>query len=589
MANRFLKPQKANDTYHPVDHYIPLPFNEIAETLKQRQNNYDQNRAYQERAEDMFNQVGTRAVDTPAKNKIIQDYNNEIQDVVKNKYNNDWGAAGEELSDITRKYARNPFWKAAQGEYANAVENQKFLDEAKKNGKGVLHFNDRNEYNGTSVLDENGNVRDISHLRPDSRVQMDWSKAMGDATKLHANTFAGAARKGGVAGYLEQINSGGISDKQVRASLGDATNRLLSTQEGRQMLEYYTRRSGGDQDAALKQIQGELLSHGMQQVHSNTERKYIGDKEWDLNADLAKISLKEAAKKKEAIAGRAQMIPNTSTQGITMQDNAALYGTNKMTIPFYGQSNRTYNDFHNSYTPTGKMFVYGNGENRAKSGQPSDQPLKDATFVKTIVGYKIAGGKNAGAPLTKGVAGSGGDSADDNHIQKDEYGNMYIVNEDKERIPVQPQAYKLFTTKDGKTGMEEADRHESMRDLGGMNLSGQRFIEKSGSAHDGSRRAELRISNGELMHYLGIGPDQLDENSPTYNSKAAQKITQLARIERDGIKSKEDEQLVDEMENLLDHGYDQIAVQPGILNYKPELTPKSLLGTASEKDTENED
>jgi hypothetical protein len=579
MANRFIKPQKANDVYHPVDHYIPLPFNDIAETLKQRQAGYDAGLAYKNDAEDQLHEAPSRNIDLAQKNALVNQYNNDIMDTVKNKYNGDWGAAHEDIANITRKYGRNEFFKRAALAANTEAEHQKFLDDARKQGKPVLDF-DRSHYD-TPVMNEDGSFNDLS--RPESQLQLDWSKAMKDATALHANTFTSAAQRAGgdAKGYLQYVKNNGISDRQVRNSLNDARVRYLSSKEGQQHLDYLTRGQGLDQDSAVQRIDHDLLASGMQQVHTNQDRGYMKDLEQEHQNDMEKAMLaahaKVAASKHEAMKLAPKMVPNLSNKGMDVQDNAAVYGTNKLSVPYLGKSDRDYNHYYQHYKPEGRAFAFGDNEGRAKYGQPTDETYDGVRFKNTIVGYKIMAGENAGAPLSKGATGSAKDTADDNHVLE-ENGQHFVINQDGQKIPVQPQAYKMLTTKDGKTIMEEANQFESMRDLGGANFSNQDFIEidpQNGTVKN-------KLSNEQLQQYLG-GPNAIFNNPHLLGMM--QKVSQ---IERDGIKSQEDAQTVNTFKQLLDQGYYETHVLPSVINPKTEFTPKNSLGVDNEKENTDE-
>jgi hypothetical protein len=568
MANRYWKPQKADTPYHKVDRHIPLPFEEMAAVLKERQNQYDTTSNAQLAEQDKFNKFQTRGIDAAGKNHIIGEYENEIKSVL-DQHGGDYGAAGRDLDAVARKYSQNEYWNRAKDAYTQEEAYNKFANEAKAQGKTVLDFN--RKFKETAVYDpQTGQYNDVGSW--DSAQGLDYGSRMSNDMKLHADTFGTALQQAGgdIQGYLKYATVNGISDGKVRRAVDEGYTRYMHSDEGRQHTRKLIEIDGMSAGQAQQEIKNGLLAAGMQQVHSNVTPHYMADQEY---AYEQKAKAAKAKAEKEQADNAPMLVRNNTNKGMDTKASD-WWGSSDISVPTFGESSRAHNKEMKQYKPTGRSFVFGEDANADEGEGMTD--ARDVIYHKMVVGYKIIDPNHElkGSPLSKGGDDASVISDADNNVKR-EGSKFYVYGEGGKKYEVAPQAYKKFSDVDGNVILEEPNTFESYQELG-RNLSGQNFIDFE-PTDAGTTIVKTNFTSHDAVEYL----DFLPRNEVMYALK------ELSRIEQTGIQDEEDAQLVETVNQYMEEGMKRKAQSRNIIA-KDSYTAKGSLGERETQELEEE-
>ena len=127
---------------------------------------------------DQFNQIPTRAIDTPYKMQKVQEASKSAFDVLK-KYNYNYNKAFPELNAVQNKTMNDPFWQQA---VKNLKQEEQFdaLDTEMRAKHGQKYYNTGQDYKVTPTVSEDGKV---NSLKFDYGIQPDYRSLSEELTK----------------------------------------------------------------------------------------------------------------------------------------------------------------------------------------------------------------------------------------------------------------------------------------------------------------------------------------------------------------------------------------------------------------------
>lgn len=153
--------------------FNPIPLEFIQQQFDRRQGAYDQGYATALAAKDMYSGVEVGENDIINKNNIVNEFVNNTDRLVQEKYGGDWGRAAKEVARTVTDVRQNPFWDTAKILKSRQEEERQLVQ---KYGPKALQFK---SVQGIGAIDPTtGKVRRPEELDFDVQEQGDWQGYM---------------------------------------------------------------------------------------------------------------------------------------------------------------------------------------------------------------------------------------------------------------------------------------------------------------------------------------------------------------------------------------------------------------------------
>lgn len=258
--------------------FNPIPIEFVQEQLMQRQNRYDQAYAGALDAKDQAAQAEVGMLDVAYKNKIVEDFKNNTNKIVEERYGGDWGKASKEIARTVTNIRSNPFWNAAK-----EMEKQRQLAQQLKlkYGQDAVIFNDPTTM---TTMDEYGRVRTPESIQPDIIQKGDWVRTaqelMGNI-KPDSNPYG--LSQSDIAAFLEYGDVTQISPEKIEKFANDPNIQRAFINRHQELPRIFTEgnaqmksRFGIDEDTDIGSfVKNQLLAAGRPMESRQVRRQFI--------------------------------------------------------------------------------------------------------------------------------------------------------------------------------------------------------------------------------------------------------------------------------------------------------------------------
>jgi len=153
--------------------FNPIPLEFVQQNLQQHQQKYDVGYGEALAAKDMYGGAEVSENDIANKNKIVGDFTNNMDTVVKEKYGGDWGRASKEVARMVTSVRQNPFWDTAKILKERQAEERKRTSEY---GNNTLVF--KSLMGQGSIDPATGKTITPDQLQYDILEKGDWNKTI---------------------------------------------------------------------------------------------------------------------------------------------------------------------------------------------------------------------------------------------------------------------------------------------------------------------------------------------------------------------------------------------------------------------------
>lgn len=158
--------------------FNPIPLEFVQQNLQQHQQKYDVGYGEALAAKDMYGGAEVSENDIANKNNIVNEFTNNMDTMVKEKYGGDWGRASKEVARMVTNVRQNPFWDTAKILKERQEEARKLKSQY---GSEALIFND---LTGRGSIDPaTGKTITPDQLQYDIRKRGDWAGSIDDLLK----------------------------------------------------------------------------------------------------------------------------------------------------------------------------------------------------------------------------------------------------------------------------------------------------------------------------------------------------------------------------------------------------------------------
>lgn len=257
-----------------ISMFNPLPVEYGRENLERAANRYDYWLTNMLETKDAYSQIPTGAEEIPIKNQLLGNFMDQNEEIVKTKYQGDWGAAAKELAARTTQLKSNEFWQ-----YAPILQQRREEERRLKTqfGPNALPFK---SLSGKQFFDQTGKFigkpEDMDYeieerLNDVPVMESMWNQIPEIRNYVEDQEIRNAA--GQVIGYKTGISEG-ISKDMIKNYLGEAFSRYQDTANYSQRKREYMELNGITSDEADAKIKSDLLSTGMERVGMSSTWRY---------------------------------------------------------------------------------------------------------------------------------------------------------------------------------------------------------------------------------------------------------------------------------------------------------------------------
>lgn len=255
-----------------VNTYVRPDLQYAAAALQSRQGQYDAAEQLNLETQGKYSQYAVRGVDLADREKLVQDYTVQAQEIAEKKYGGDWGAALPEIKALSASTARNPLWGAFTSNLAQEKSYLELEEANRKAGKQTLYFN--RDARTKRTRNEDGSINSVSW---DAEAQGDWVKARKEALGTIAKSGGSGALTGaGVRGMLKYIDSEGVTGGDVERVAMQGFQGYLTSSEGNQEMKQLLH-NGYSRKDAMKMVYQNLVGAGANQVGTITKQHIAND------------------------------------------------------------------------------------------------------------------------------------------------------------------------------------------------------------------------------------------------------------------------------------------------------------------------
>lgn len=253
----------------------PNMFNFQMQLLNKKQQQYDTGYSIALDTKDKYSSFNTDPEDVPVRNQALDQFTGTVNDLVKSKYNGDWGQASKEVAGLVTKFKSDPVWETMQfAQKQRAMEDELTA----RYGPNYLGFKGMR---GKSILGENGKLRSVKDMQIDVQERLQDLPVMDKLwDELSPQSLAGthfAKRKlpnGQEVDVLVDSTGAKIDEKLVNKELNNMLKVYRDTPNYQQRVREYTELNGMSVDEAENKIKQDLLEVGM------TKRKSTYQENW---------------------------------------------------------------------------------------------------------------------------------------------------------------------------------------------------------------------------------------------------------------------------------------------------------------------
>lgn len=251
--------------------FQPIPMEFVQQQLGARQQRYDLGYGTAIQTLDKYSNFETDPEDIARKNSLIDSFTEDINTLVQDKFQGDWGKAAKTVAKNVTKMRQDPFWDLARQAKVLRSEERKLRAQF---GPEALPFK---SLVGKSVYDpEQGYISpedltyDIEQRLNDVPVMESmWNQIPEIQRSLEPEkvTIGGET-------FLKYGATKGISRRQVLDYLDNAFERYQQTNNYKQRFREYTEMYGMDHEDANEMIRDQLYATGLERVGQSSDVRY---------------------------------------------------------------------------------------------------------------------------------------------------------------------------------------------------------------------------------------------------------------------------------------------------------------------------
>jgi hypothetical protein len=248
-------------TYNdPNSMYVPLPVQEFVQAGQMMNETYEKNQESFDKLSIAASQMELAPGDEYLRHSALTNLR-ELRDTIATQKGGFFGS-GEIIRKRTLDLVTDPKLMRAQ---KNAAAIKQFREAAANmEAKGGTILN-KDIYLNFTTESEDGKLRDFM-ATPDLRLNWEESKDKSMAGIAHSQEIQAATGLSGDQIAQAFTTATGVSEQKLAQVSLAVVDSYLRTPEGAQELRERTKEYGGDQEAAMKFIQGDLINRGYKQL-----------------------------------------------------------------------------------------------------------------------------------------------------------------------------------------------------------------------------------------------------------------------------------------------------------------------------------
>jgi hypothetical protein len=271
--------------------FNPIPLDFMTGQLDKAQGQYDNAYAGALAAKDQYGGIDVGLPDVADKNRIVGDFVDKTDQMVKDQYQGDWGKASKAIAKSVSDIRQDPFWNTSKRVDQLREEERNLVA---KYGPNALQFK---SVANTSVIDPaTGKVRTPDQFKSDIVEKGDWNKTIQTVLgKITPDSNPYGLTKADF-GYIQsgQINEVTQAKLDKLASDPNVQQSIISAhpEMARAFSELKGQRGSlfgeGYQDGQLKDaVKGMILGNIKGQEFRQNEKKFMQDWELEQQRTLA--------------------------------------------------------------------------------------------------------------------------------------------------------------------------------------------------------------------------------------------------------------------------------------------------------------
>lgn len=263
---------QGNFDFQPITTtYVPLPIQQMQETLGVLEKKYHTNKAEIDRFEILAKTDKILEDADPVRRRAIQRMKERTADVINEGNYED---ADLIVSEMAKEYLSDPDMILARENYAKRQKDLERIRELKDRGEYVYDFNE----NFSSFDEETGEQRAYAsdYLIYDNKIKDTMEQMFDDMPSLSWNTLTPSD----IQGILTNKTFSGISKKRIKDYVNDAFNRYSGTTQYQNHREWLKRTKNMTDEEANEEIKKELLGTGMERAGVRSTLSYEEDPQY---------------------------------------------------------------------------------------------------------------------------------------------------------------------------------------------------------------------------------------------------------------------------------------------------------------------
>lgn len=287
MTNRFESPLSTK----PISRYIQLPFQEIHQALRSRQDEYDKMVAQQDQTKQNVLGLNSISEHDDYRDAYVQKVNSAFEELHSKNLDPSRQEYQKAQGDIIRGLASDPNLQVLKRSILNKKEYLDNVEKLKQEGK-YANYNDYYKANPFTGINEDGSINEFQRLPVYSAE--DHIKPVDDYFK---NLKANSRKFDGITGFDKEngtITSGGQSTKEITARrVAEAAREFvpsfLRSQEGRDFSRMMIANGVTNEQELVKSAYDHINRLGRINIFKETENSNDMKVDWgtlDKNKDI---------------------------------------------------------------------------------------------------------------------------------------------------------------------------------------------------------------------------------------------------------------------------------------------------------------
>lgn len=253
----------------------------IRQNLLDRRNRQEQSYNATSQFYDSLVSADVYSQDYELRDQFVEQFKNDVNELVESKYNGDWGKAAPEVVQYITKARSNPFWNTTKAARQRELQSQAMLDKYNMSGEQMINFapSDIPSYNIETRQPNQISFGPEKRLDYDSQQEKLFNQITADfwdnPPKIEYIDIKDP--KTGISSQIPQlVDSSGqtISQKKIDKYINSAFNRYKDTNEGIQQKRYLTEIEGYSSEEADNYIKEQLRDVGYEKLYSGNRKSY---------------------------------------------------------------------------------------------------------------------------------------------------------------------------------------------------------------------------------------------------------------------------------------------------------------------------